>query len=123
MSASFHIITQNQHITKQNTMLHQRRLNIRKIVTPDLKHAEAAFLIESNVLQCSVRRPNQERTPSTLAQFLLENLNDLLPIPAPAQSSSHRDIQNLAGRIFLPAHHGSSGKLTISPGCIGGTGL
>src|SRR5438105_15757103 len=68
---SFQVITQNYHITEHNPVLCYRRLNIRKIVTSDFRHAEAAFLIESNVLKGSIRRPNQERMPSTPAQFLL----------------------------------------------------
>src|SRR2546421_8762974 len=122
MFALFHIITQHQHITKQNAMLRHRRLNISKIVTPDFKHAEATFLVERNVLKRRIRRPNQERAPSTPAQFILQSLNDLLPISVPAQSSSYRDVHDLAGLIFFPAHHSSPDEPTIQPGSIGGTG-
>src|SRR6266566_4931333 len=55
-------------------------------------------------------------------QFILQSLHDLLPIPTAAQSSSHLDIQDFTGILFLPAHDSSSNQLTIQPRCIRGTG-
>jgi hypothetical protein len=82
--ASLQVIPQNEHIAEDNAMLCYRWLNIGKIVTSDCKHAKATFLVESNVLQGSIGRPNQQRLPSTPAQLLLEKVYKLLSIAASA---------------------------------------